>query len=173
MIIPLLITTAAAITVQQAPSLEQQVSRLWNSLSNAPQSKPDIATLQQLFISNATVAGVRYKNGAPGLNLQQASEFIAGQDRVKPYGFYECEIAREVRASGNFATVLSLVESRRDAAQPQADFTGINSMQWANIGSGWQLVSLYYYLPSENGSVQLLSGTTGQCLNHEKDAGKQ
>ncbi len=165
MIIPLILTTTAALATPTSLSLDAQVSRLWNSLSNAPQTKPDIASLQQLFVSNATISGVRYKNGEPSLNLQQASEFIAGQDRVKPYGFYECEIAREVRVTGSFATVLSLVESRRDQAQLQADFTGINSMQWAKVDKGWQLVSLYYYLPADNQTDTLLSGTTGQCLN--------
>lgn len=113
MIIPLILTTTAALATPASLSLDAQVSRLWNSLSNAPQTKPDIASLQQLFVSNATISGVRHKNGEPSLNLQQASEFIAGQDPVKPYGFYECEIVREVRVTGSFATVLSLVWSSR------------------------------------------------------------
>lgn len=165
MIIPFILTTVAVATLPNSSSLEYQVSSLWNSLSNAPQSRPDIVTLQRLFVPNATVAGVRYKSDKPYLNLQQASEFVAAQDRVKPYGFYECEIAREVRITGSFATVLSLVESRRNATQSQADFTGINSTQWTNIGDGWQLVSLYYYLPPENQPNTFLSGITGQCLN--------
>jgi hypothetical protein len=66
MIIPLILTTTAALATPASLSPDAQVSRLWNSLSNAPQTKPDIASLQQLFVSNATISGVRHKNGEPG-----------------------------------------------------------------------------------------------------------
>lgn len=165
MLIPAIIATAALTAPADTPALQRQVSSLWQSLSNAPQSKPDIAMLNQIFADDAIVAGIRQKEGQPDLKVQPASDFIASQDRIKPYGFYECEIAREMRVTGGFATVLSLVESRRDPTQKDADFTGINSMQWGNTGNGWQLVSLYYYLPAAGHNNMLLSGTPGQCIN--------
>lgn len=165
MILTTLLISAAALPAAEQHTLEQQVSSLWNSLSNTPQSKPDITALQQLFAKDAIVAGMHHKNDTPELNLQPATRFIASQDRIKPYGFYECEIAREVRVSGGFATVLSLVESRREATQPEADFTGINSMQWTNTGDGWQLLSLYYYLPVAGQTQTILQGSPGKCLN--------
>ncbi|MDX1392689.1 MAG: hypothetical protein R3241_09915 [Rheinheimera sp.] len=166
----MLLTLATTVVIAAAPgpgdtALHHSVSQFWNSLSNAPGSKPDIHQLQQLFATNAVVFGQRQKDGNTSLHLQQAADFIASQDRLKPYGFYECEIAREVRISGSFATVLSVVESRRDATKQDADFTGLNSMQWANTGDGWQLVSLYYYLPAQGETEFLLQGTPGQCLN--------
>ncbi|MCF7499644.1 hypothetical protein [Pseudoalteromonas sp. L1] len=166
MIISLLATTLA-MTEPSNLLLEKQVNNLWNSLSNDPQSKPNIDSLNQLFKENAIVVGITYKNGEASFNLMQASKFIASQNRIKPNGFYECEISRELRVSGDFATVLSVVESRRNLEQKKADFTGLNSMQWVNVGNDWKLISLYYYLPYDEKGDLLLSGTPGKCLNQQ------
>lgn len=145
--------------------LAQLNTSLWVSLSNAPQQKPDIAQLQRLFAADATVSGGRVVDGAVQLSVQAATDFIAGQDRVKPYGFYECEVAREVRHYENFATVLSIVESRRDPNAAAADFTGVNSVQWALTDAGWKIVSLYYQVPENDAPLGLMEYKSGKCLN--------
>lgn len=161
----LLAAASTLVIAQQTTSLEHSVSTFWNSLSNAPQSAPDIATMQHFFAENAIVAGNRAQNGKEILEIQSATSFMKRHNRLKEKGFYECEIAREIRVTHRFATVLSLVESRQDPDQPQADFTGINSMQWSNNGGVWKLISLYYYLPPTNDTLTILNGTTGHCIN--------
>lgn len=141
----------AANTAAQTQQLEAAVSRMWQAMSHAPGVAADVATLRQLMHPDAVVAGAR-----PGKTLSQqgAGAFLQALHKVSPKGFYECEIGREVRIYGQFATVLSLVESRPDPAQQQADFTGINSLQWYFDGKQWQLIALYYYLEQKPGDLQ-------------------
>jgi hypothetical protein len=143
--------TAAHAAEPQTQQLETAVSRMWQAMSHAPGVAADVATLQQLLHPNAVVAGAR--PGKP-LSQQSGSAFLQSLQQVRPKGFYECEIGREVRVYGDFATVLSLVESRPDPAQQQADFTGINSLQWYFDGKQWQLIALYYYLEQKPGDLQ-------------------
>ena len=156
--------TAAA----QDQQLETAVSKMWSAMSHAPAMPADTASLQALFHPEAMVAGAR-----PGktLNQQSGTAFLQSLQQVSAKGFYECEIGREVRLYGQFATVLSLVESRGAPSQKDADFTGINSLQWYFDGKRWQLLSLYYYLEQKPGELKqwpLAAGarraSAGACL---------
>jgi hypothetical protein len=159
----------SATTKMQQQALAQAVSRLWSAMSH-PAAKPaDTASLQVLFHPDAMVAGAR--PGASQLRQQSGSAFLQSLQQVSPKGFYECEIGREVRIYGAFATVLSLVESRPDPSQKQADVTGINSLQWYHNGDKWQLLSLYYYLEHQPGELKqwplapaAVRAAAGSCL---------
>ncbi len=142
---------AAATTDSQTQQLDIAVSSMWQAMSHAPGVAADVAALKPLFHPDAVVAGAR-----PGGTLSQhsGSAFLQSLSQVRPKGFYECEIGRELRLYGQFATVLSLVESRPDPTQKQADFTGINSLQWYFDGDKWQLIALYYYLEQKPGELQ-------------------
>lgn len=142
---------AATPTDSQTQQLETVVSTMWQAMSHAPGVAADVAALKPLFHPDAVVAGAR-----PGgvLSQQSGSAFLQSLQQSRPKGFYECEIGREVRLYGQFATVLSLVESRPDPAQKQADFTGINSLQWYFDGKQWQLIALYYYLEQKPGELK-------------------
>lgn len=142
---------AAATTDSQTQQLETAVSTMWQAMSHAPGVAADVAALKPLFHPDALVAGAR-PGGA--LSQQSGAAFLQSLSQVRPKGFYECEIGRELRLYGQFATVLSLVESRPDPAQQQADFTGINSLQWYFDGKQWQLIALYYYLEQKPGDLQ-------------------
>ena len=153
----------------QAQLLETAVSSLWHAMSHAPDVAADVAVLQPLFHPDAIVAGAR--PGAGQLRQQSGSAFLQALQKVSAKGFYECEIGREVRLYGQFATVLSLVESRGAPTQKDADFTGINSLQWYFDGKRWQLLSLYYYLEQKPGELKqwpLAAGarraSAGACL---------
>ncbi|WP_430457637.1 nuclear transport factor 2 family protein [Rheinheimera sp.] len=143
--------TNAHAAESQTQQLETAVSGLWQAMSHAPGVAADIAALQPLFHPDAVVAGAR-PGGA--LNQQSGRAFLQSLQQVSAKGFYECEIGREVRLYGQFATVLSLVESRPDPTQKQADVTGINSLQWYHNGEKWQLLSLYYYLEQKPGELK-------------------
>ncbi len=142
---------AATTTDSQTQHLDMAVSSMWRAMSHAPGVAADVAALKPLFHPDAVVAGAR-PGGA--LSQQSGSAFLQSLQQSRPKGFYECEIGREVRRYGQFATVLSLVESRPDPAQKQADFTGINSLQWYFDGDKWQLIALYYYLEQKPGELQ-------------------
>lgn len=159
---------AVATTDSQTQQLDMAVSRIWQAMSHAPGVAADVAALKPLFHPDAVVAGAR-----PGGTLRQQSggAFLQSLQQSRPKGFYECEIGREVRWYGQFATVLSLVESRPDPTQKQADFTGINSLQWYFDGDKWQLIALYYYLEQKPGELQqwplaadALRAPAGACL---------
>ncbi|MFC0046733.1 nuclear transport factor 2 family protein [Rheinheimera tilapiae] len=144
--------TNAHAAESQTQQLETAVSGLWQAMSHAPGVAADIAALQPLFHPDAVVAGAR-PGGA--LSQQSGAAFLQSLSQVSAKGFYECEIGREVRLYGQFATVLSLVESRGAPTQKDADFTGINSLQWYHNGEKWQLLSLYYYLEQKPGELKL------------------
>ncbi len=160
--------TAAATTAAQAQQLETAVNSLWLAMSHAPGQASDVVVLQQLLHPDAVVAGAK-PGGA--LSQQSGRAFLQSLQQIRPTGFYECEIGREVRRYGQFATVLSLVESRPAPSQKDADFTGINSLQWFFDGKRWQLISLYYYLEQKPGELKqwpLAAGarraSAGTCL---------
>ena len=153
----------------QTQQLETAVSQMWQAMSHAPDVAADVAVLQPLFHPDAMVAGAR--PGAGKLRQQSGSAFLQTLQQVSPKGFYECEIGREVRIYGAFATVLSLVESRSDPSQKQADVTGINSLHWYHNGDKWQLISLYYYLEHQPGELKqwplapdAVRAAAGSCL---------
>lgn len=154
---------------RQTQQLETAVSKLWSAMSHAPVMPADTASLQALFHPDAIVTGARPGTGK--LHQQSGSAVLQALQQVSTKGFYECEIGREVRIYGAFATVLSLVESRTDPTQKHADVTGINSLQWYHNGDKWQLISLYYYLEHQPGELKqwplvpdAVRAAAGSCL---------
>lgn len=137
---------------------------LWKSLSSDPGQSPDVDQLRALFRDDAVVFGAIDRKAKPGLSVTRAVDFIAFQNRPKPTGFYECEVTRSVREYGRFATVYSVVESRKDRASPNADFVGVNSMQMYKDAAGWKILSLYYYVGPQAQAVPLDGGKPGVCL---------
>lgn len=137
---------------------------LWRALSAAPGQGADAATLRRLFHSDGVIFGSRVQDGSEVLTRTGAAEFIARQAEPGDKGFYECEIARDVKAGGRFAVVYSLVESRTDATAAAPDFTGHNSLQLYRTDDGWKILSLYYHVPRANVPVASLTGETGRCL---------
>jgi len=110
------------------------------------------------------VYGARYRNGAAALSVARGTDFATGIGRVGEKGFYECEVAREVRQYDRFATVYSVVESRNERRAPKADFTGVNSIQLYRADDGWRIIGLYYQVELPGQPISLQGGKTGACL---------
>ena len=110
------------------------------------------------------VYGARYRNGAAALSVARGTDFAAGIGRVGEKGFYECEVAREVRQYDRFATVYSVVESRNERSARKADFTGVNSIQLYRADDGWRIIGLYYQVELPGRPISLQGGKTGVCL---------
>lgn len=145
-------------------SPEAAVAALWQSLSHPANVAADTATLERLFHPDALVLGGRYRDGKPAIAALKAADFIAGQRKPRPRGFYECEVAREVRQYDRFATVYSVVESRTERDAPAADFVGVNSIGLYRQDDGWKIVSLYYHVEKPGLPVPLAGGKSGACL---------
>jgi hypothetical protein len=142
----------------------EAVSTLWRALSHAPGAAADTAALSQLFHADAVVFGDRYRNGQATLTATKGQDFIASLKTVRAAGFYECEVARDIKEYDRFATVYSVVESRTDQGSARADFVGVNSIQLYRTDSGWQIVSLYYHVERPGAPVSLGNGKSGVCL---------
>lgn len=140
------------------------VAALWQASSHAPGAAPDAERLQKLFSSDTVVVGGIYRDGKPLFHTMKAQEFIAAQSRPKPHGFYECEVVREVREYDRFATVYSVVETRRDNTSAKADYTGVNSIQLYRDEEGWKIVSVYYHIEKPGTPISLAGGKSGVCL---------
>jgi len=160
----ILLLAAAPAFAGAADSPTAVVSALWQGLSHAPGAAADVARLETLFRSDAIVAGGRYRQDQPSFSSMKAAEFIAARRTARPAGFYECEIAREVRQYDRFASVYSVVESRSDPKAPKADFTGVNSIQLYRGEDGWKIVSLYYHVEKAGLPIPLDGGKPGVCL---------
>ncbi|KFI06198.1 nuclear transport factor 2 family protein [Massilia sp. BSC265] len=140
------------------------VAELWQASSHAPGVAADVDRLQRLFRADAIVAGGIYQNGKPLFRSMKAVDFVASQRQARPHGFYECEVQREVKEYDRFATVYSVVETRRDPKAATAEYTGVNSIQLYRDDDGWRIVSLYYHVGQAGMTVPLDGGKTGVCL---------
>lgn len=152
----------ALATASESPAAT--VAALWQSLSHAPNAAADVARLETLFHPDAIVFGGVYRSDRPTFATRKAADFIAAQRTPGPQGFHECEITREVKQYDRFATVYSIVESRRDPKAPKADFTGVNSIQLYRGDAGWKIVSLYYHVEKPGLPIPLDGGKPGICL---------
>ena len=140
------------------------VAALWQASSHAPGVAADTDRLRTLFRSDGIVAGGVVRDGKPVFRTMSAMDFVASQRKARPHGFYECEVAREVREHDRFATVYSVVETRRDPTAAKADYTGLNSIQLYRDEQGWKIVSLYYQVGEPGAPVPLAGGKSGVCL---------
>lgn len=157
------IVLAAALLAAPATP-EQAVATLWRALSHDAGRPGDEAALRAILHADAMVYGARYRDGVPAFSVTRGTDFAASIGRVGQQGFYECEVAREVRQYDRFATVYSVVESRRERSAPKADFTGVNSIQLYRADDGWRIVGLYYQVERPGLPVPLQGGQPGACL---------
>lgn len=159
--------TAASAHSQAA--LDQAVSALWRAIGHAPGQASDIATLRYLLHPEATVFGQSIQTSSVQLRVASTGQFLAEMAQPSEKGLYECEVQREQRRFGGHAQVYSVVQTRRDAAQPAPSYTGVNSMQWQLGPLGWQLLSLHYALESPG---LRLPAAAAVCLNPARDPGR-
>lgn len=147
-----------------APTPDAAAGTLWRALSHGPNQGADAPMLRDLFHRDGMVYGGRYKDGAALFSAQKAGEFLAAVETPRANAFYECEVAREVKRYDRFATVYSVVESRKDKLAAKADFVGVNSIQLYQDGSEWKIVSLYYHVEKPGTAIPLDGGKPGTCL---------
>jgi hypothetical protein len=152
------------LALASAPSPETAAATLWRALSHGPNAGADVAALGKLFHGEAMIYGGRYKDGAPAFSATRAADFVASLAAPRAYAFYECEVKREVKRYDRFATVYSVVESRRDPKAAAADFAGVNSIQLYQDGAEWKIVSLYYHVEKPGAAISLEGGKPGACL---------
>lgn len=146
-------------------SPESTAAQLWRAMSHGPNAGADVATLGKLFHRDGMLYGGAYKvDGTPTFSATRATDFVASLAAPRVKAFYECEVKREVKRYDRFATVHSVVESRRDRDAPAADFVGVNSIQLYQDGEHWKIISLYYHVEKPGAPVSLEGGASGACL---------
>ncbi len=160
----LVLISVQSFAIGNEPKIDHVASELWNAMSHDAGAAADTTTLRRLFHDDAVIFGGVYKDGAPVLRRSSAAEFIASQEAVSGKAFHECEIARHMQTYDRFATVTSVVESRRDKTSAKPDFTGINSVQLYRLGDDWKIVSLYYHVEKDGLPIPPDGGVSGTCL---------
>ncbi len=160
----LLVTFLFSCLCEAQSTPERAVEQLWQAFSRDPQQKPDIVKLNELLHPKAVVYGAQIENEQPKLSVRSATEFIQLLDKKSDTGFYECEVARDIKVYDRFAHVYSVVESRYKENQAHADFVGVNSIQLYQVGTQWQILSIYYYIENPDLPVSLMGGKSGVCL---------
>ena len=158
-----IILAAALVAVPATP--EQAVATLWRALSHEAGQAGDEAALRAILHPDAMVYGARYRGGAATLSVARGADFAAAIGRADDKGFYECEVAREVRQYDRFATVYSVVESRSERSAAKAVFTGVNSIQLYRADDGWRIIGLYYQVERPGQPISLQGGKPGACLD--------
>lgn len=141
------------------------MASLWRALSHDPGGSADVAALNRILDKDAVILGGRYQDGTPLLERTTVDAFVEAQGRASSDGFYECEVSRLVRIYDRFATVYSVVESRRSRTASKPDFVGVNSMHLYRFGDEWRIVSLYYHLQRDGLPVPLDDGQSGKCIH--------
>ena len=162
LLVSLLLLPIFASAAQTTP--DEAVSELWRALSNDPGASADVAALTRLFHPDAVVFGVHYKEDVASMRRTAIADFLSSQKAVSGKGFYECEVAREVKVYDRLAVVYSVVESRRDKAAIQPTLVGSNSIQLYKTGTEWKILSLYYQVEKPGLSIPLGDGQPGKCL---------
>lgn len=120
--------------------------------------------MKRLFHADAVIFGVQYKDSVANIRRTALTDFLRSQQTVSGKGFYECEVAREVKVYDRFAVVQSVVESRRDKAAINPMLVGINNIQLYKEGGDWKILSLYYQVEKPGLPIPLGDGKSGQCL---------
>lgn len=159
----LLLLPFTASATQSTPG--ETISSLWRALSNDPGASADVSTLKELFHADAVVFGGHYKDGVASMRQTAIKDFLKRQEGISGKGFYECEVAREVKVYDRLAVVYSVVESRTDKAAPTPTLVGSNSIQLYKAGSQWQILSLHYQVEKQGQPIPLDGGQSGKCLS--------
>ncbi len=158
----LLLLPAFASAAQGTPA--ETVSALWRALSNDPGASADVAAMKRLFHPDAVIFGVHYKDGRASMRRTAIDQFLRSQEKVSGKGFYECEVARELKIYDRFAVVASVVESRSEKTSAKPMLVGINSLQLYQDGAEWKILSLYYQVEKSDLPIPIGDGKPGQCL---------
>lgn len=159
----LLAALGPAATAHSQAALDEAVGRLWRAIGHAPGQASDVAALRQLFHPQAQVYGQRLQASSLQVGAWPLAEFLADLAQPAPRGLHECEVERQQRRFGGHAQVYSVVQTRRDPAEPAPAYTGVNSMQWQLGPQGWQLLSLHYALETPGLSLPPPAGPAA-CL---------
>ncbi|WP_421791159.1 hypothetical protein [Hyphobacterium sp.] len=100
-------------------------------------------------------------NGQPWHLMMSLDEY---RENTTPFfnvgGFYELELACEVRVFGNIAHAWSSYEAKTDLADPEPERRGINSIQLYKDASGkWRIIAMIW--DNERDGVALPPDMTG------------
>jgi len=129
------------------PGIDAAVQQLYAVISGPAGKKRDADAFRNMFVKEfgrLSVIGKNPQTGDMGVRILTPDDYIS---KSFPYleknGFFETEVARRMERFGDLLHVWSTYESRHNPGE--APFArGINSIQFANDGSGWKIVSILW-----------------------------
>ncbi len=136
--------TARPADPKDVASIDSIVKALYDVISGPIGQKRDWDRMRSLFVPSARMgAVVRTRSGKLRYVGFDVERYIAADDKLMTEkGFFEHELHRHVDRYADIAQVFSTYESRWKADDPKPFERGINSIQLANDGERWWIVSI-------------------------------
>lgn len=126
-------------------SIHSIILATYDAISSNADGHPDMKRFQSLFIPQAQLIDVSYRDGKPAMTVRSIQEFVDLVSGMKGrQGRYEREVARRTERYGNLAQVWSSnVYGYENESKPAGH--GINSItltwdgkRWWIIGASWK-----------------------------------
>lgn len=126
-------------------SINSIILATYDAISSDAGGHPDMKRFQSLFIPQAQLIDVSYRDGKPAMTVRSIQEFVDLVSGMKGrQGRYEREVARRTERYGNLAQVWSSnVYGYESESKPAGH--GINSItltwdgkRWWIIGASWK-----------------------------------
>ncbi|RAU84241.1 hypothetical protein [Pontibacter arcticus] len=116
------------------------------SIISGPKGQPrDMEKFKALFLPNAQMGGVFFKNDSSFVRLTTVEQFA---DRNGPayaeMGFYENQLALRVEQFGNIATAFQTYETRLGSSAGKVQDRGVNIYQLVFDKGRWWVASLVF-----------------------------
>ena len=128
-------------------SIDGIIAALYDVISGPAGQKRDWARFHNLFAPGARLIPVvrRGGDGSRLLRVLTPEEYAAQVGpQLEAGGFFEREIGREMHTFGAIAQVFSAYDSKRQPNDMQPFARGINSIQLANDGKRWWVVTVFW-----------------------------
>lgn len=123
-------------------SVNSVVLATYDAISSTASRGPDMKRFQSLFIPQAQLIDVSYRNGKPAMTIRSIQQFVDLVSGMKGrQGRYEREVARRTERYGNLVQIWS-TNVYGFAGQPKPDGHGINSITLAWDGTRWWIIAV-------------------------------
>lgn len=144
-------------TAQDAASIDSLIHATYDVISGPAGQARDWDRFRALFLPGADMTVVGVRDGKVAFTHMTPEEYVVRNgESLQKNGFFEREVKRRVDGFGQMATVSSVYESRRLAADEKPFARGINSFQVVNDGTRWWIANLMW--EGENPLAQIPAG---------------
>jgi hypothetical protein len=131
---------------EDVESLDAIVAALYDVISGPAGQKRDWDRFRSLFAPGARLIPTgKRADGSHSMRVLTPDEYATNSATpLETNGFFEREIGRAGDQFGGIVQIFSAYESRRAANDPKPFARGINSIQLANDGKRWWIVTVFW-----------------------------